>query len=611
MAAQPTTKDYTEKHEWWKEAAVYQIYPTSFFDSNGDGIGDLNGIISKLDYIRDLGATVIWLSPIYKSPLADMGYDIADYRAIDPRYGTLEDWDKLLRGAHERGLKLMMDLVVNHTSDEHEWFAESRSARENNPKRDWYIWRPPRKDENGDRQPPNNWKSNFEESAWAYDDKTGEYYLHLWHEKQPDLNWENPDVRQAVWDVMRFWLDRGCDGFRMDVINCLSKTPGLPDAPVTNPKDRYQPASMYYANGPRIHEFLKEMHGKVLSHYTTITVGETPFTHDTDKLAAYVLPDSKELNMAFPFELMHVDAPSEGPEGQPSALFHRDYKLSEFKAIVNKWQLLKMKAGYWNATYIENHDQARSVTRFGDDSSDDLRKHSAKLLALFHGTQRGTLYVYQGQELGLKNAPRTWGIEEYLDVATKNFWNNILTQRRRETGKEDVDMEDILDGIQMKARDHARIPVSWDSSPHGGFTTGKPWMRVNDDYPAWNAASQLNDDSSVLAFWKRVLGVRKQYEVLVYGDFKLLYPEHEELFAYTRSLKAGTTALVLMNFSKEFIKLKAPLPQAQGVDGKEVAWDTFTFVLGTIARPNDVNIQAGRDITLSPYEGALYISTIG
>ncbi|GJE99983.1 glycoside hydrolase family 13 protein [Phanerochaete sordida] len=291
---------------WWKSACIYQIYPISFYDSNGDGIGDLPGILAKLDYLKDLGVDVIWLSPIYKSPLADMGYDIADYEDIDPRFGTLEDWDRLVEGVHKRGMKLLMDLVVNHTSDEHAWFKESRSSK-TNPKRDWYIWRPPRYDEHGNRLPPNNWESIFQGSAWEYDEATDEYYLHLFVKEQPDLNWENPDVREAVYRMMRFWLDRGCDGFRMDVINMISKVPGLPDAPVLEPMKEFQAASLFYANGPRVHEFLKEMNEKVLSRYDVMTVGETPCTHNPQEIAEYVLPQNRELNMVFQFELMDLD----------------------------------------------------------------------------------------------------------------------------------------------------------------------------------------------------------------------------------------------------------------------------------------------------------------
>ncbi|KAF5347610.1 hypothetical protein D9756_010673 [Leucocoprinus leucothites] len=337
---------YLHEQAWWKEAIVYQIYPISFFDSNGDGIGDLNGIHAKLDYLQDLGIDVLWLSPIYRSPLADMGYDISDYRNIDPRYGTLADWDNLLKGVHDRGMKLVMDLVVNHSSDEHEWFLQSRSSKDD-PKRDWYIWRPPKLDSAGNRGPPNNWRSVFQGSAWDFDEKTEEYYLHLYVSKQPDLNWENPEVRQAVYDMMKFWLDRGCDGFRMDVINLISKTKGLPDAPISAPGEFYQPASMHYANGPHVHEFIKEMGQNVLSQYDIMTVGETPFTHEASELAAYVLPANKELDMVFHFELMDIDSPLEGP--QRVALMKKEWKLPELREIIVRWQLYKRDEGFWNA----------------------------------------------------------------------------------------------------------------------------------------------------------------------------------------------------------------------------------------------------------------------
>ncbi|KAG9310483.1 glycoside hydrolase superfamily [Chiua virens] len=445
---------------WWKSAVVYQIYPSSFFDSNGDGIGDLNGIHAKLDYLKDLGVDVIWLSPIYRSPQADMGYDISDYRDIDPRYGTLADWDNLLQGVHERGMKLMMDLVANHTSDEHEWFQQSKSSK-NDPKRDWYMWRPP-KYVDGQRFPPNNWKSVFQGSAWELDPITQEYYLHLYVQKQPDLNWDNPIVRNAVWDVMRFWIERGCDGFRMDVINIISKVQGLPDAPVVDHSQYHQPASMYFANGPHVHEYIKEMHREVLSHHDLITVGETPFTHDASVLAEYVLPKNKELNTVFNFDLMDLDSPEESP------LVKKAWRLTEFKAIVGRWQMYKREEGYWNAVFIENHDHARAVSRFGNDSV-AWRAISAKMLAVLEVTQTGTLYMYQGQELGMKNFPRTWGIEEYKDVASQNYWALIKGQRQEATGKDEVDMEGVLDGFQQKARDHARIPMQASfHSPLGG-----------------------------------------------------------------------------------------------------------------------------------------------
>ncbi|KAF5344793.1 hypothetical protein D9758_014424 [Tetrapyrgos nigripes] len=640
-----TGDDHTEHKAWWKSAIIYQIYPTSFFDSNGDGIGDLNGIASKLDYIKDLGVTVIWLSPIYKSPLADMGYDIADYRQIDPRYGTLEDWDRLLKGVHEREMKLMMDLVVNHTSDEHEWFISSSSSK-SSPKRGWYIWRPPRTDNK--TGVPNNWKSMFEGSVWQYHQETEEYYLHLWDKKQPDLNWENEDVREAVWDVMKFWLDRGCDGFRMDVINVISKTPGLPDAPITDPGEEYQPGtndsplspSLSYPyssrilllyllmNSPRVHEFLREMHTKVLSHYPTITVGETPFTHDPNVLAEYTLPKNNELMMVFPFELMHVDTPlAEGkPQGQATGnkgegevvaeraeLMYREWKLDELKKIVEKWQLLKMREGYWSGVYIENHDQARSVSRFGNDSSDELQVHSAKGLAVWHVSMRGTCYVYQGQELGLKNAPRSWGIENFLDVASRNWYDKILEQRRKSTGEANPNMDDIMEGIHMKARDHARMPmpvsVLWSSSPNAGFTTGTPWMKVNDDYERWNAASQVGNDDSVLAFWKKALRVRKEYEVLVYGNFTLLAPTHQQLFAYTRKMRNGTVGLVVMNYSKEEVVVDVPKDLTGLQEGGEGYNELGLRCVLSNAGGDSEGESLKEKMVLKPYDARLYIST--
>ncbi|GLB36830.1 putative alpha-amylase domain containing protein [Lyophyllum shimeji] len=585
--------------KWWKSAVVYQIYPISFLDSNGDGLGDLRGILAKLDYLRDLGVDVLWLSPIYKSPLADMGYDISDYCDIDPRYGTLEDWDELCRGVHARGMKLMMDLVVNHTSDEHEWFLASKSSK-SNPKRDWYIWRPPKFDAAGQRQPPNNWRSVFQGSAWEYDESTEEYYLHLYVAKQPDLNWDNPAVREAVWGLMRFWIERGCDGFRMDVINLISKADGLPDAPISDPEQEYQLASTLFANGPRAHEYIKEMHEKVLYKHDLITVGETPFTHDASQLAAYVLPANNELNMVFQFELMDLDAPL-GVEHRP--LEHREWSLKEFRAVVGRWQGFKREEGFWNATFIENHDHARAVSRFGNDS-DEWRAVSAKMLAVLEVSLGGTQYVYQGQELGLRNFPRSWGVEEYKDVASQNYWNRVLEKRREEMrsrgeGEQDIDMSDVLDGFQRKARDHARVPMQWDATANAGFTDGTPWMRVNDDYETWNAAAQVDDENSVLGFWKRALRVRKTHEVLIYGDFADISSDHEQVFAYTRTL-GNTTALVLLNFKETEVSFVLP---------SERGWSAFKLILQNY----DGGLEDGRGIAdrvlLRGFEGRIYVQS--
>ncbi|KDR70826.1 hypothetical protein GALMADRAFT_127384 [Galerina marginata CBS 339.88] len=576
---------------WWKEAVVYQIYPISFFDSNGDGIGDLNGIYSKLDYLKDLGVDVLWLAPIYRSPLADMGYDISDYRDINPRYGTLGDWENLLKGVHERGMKLMMDLVINHTSDEHDWFLRSRSSK-SDPKRDWYIWRPPKYDSSGTRHPPNNWKSTFQGSAWEYDEKTEEYYLHIYLAKQPDLNWENPEVRDAAWEVMQFWIDRGCNGFRMDVINLISKAPGLPDAPITVPGDEYQPASMYFANGPRVHEFIKEMYTKVLSKKDLITVGQISYTHDASEIAAYVLPANKELNMAFQFELMHLDSPK-GQNFQP--LVFKEWDLSNFRNVVTRWQRYKREEGFWNTTFIENHDHSRAVSRFGNDS-DQWRAISAKMIAILQITQGGTQFVFQGQELGLKNFPRSWGIEEYKDVATLNFWNRILAQRRKESGGQEVDMSDILDNFQKKARDHSRVPMQWDDAPNAGFTTGTPWMRINEENGKWNVASQINDETSVHEFWKRALGIRKQYDVLIYGDFEDISLDHSSVMAYVRALRTAKV-LVLLNIKEEEVDFV--LPERRHGEG-------LTLVLGNYDVQESI-LSTTKSVHLRGYEGRLYI----
>ncbi|KAF9449623.1 glycoside hydrolase family 13 protein [Macrolepiota fuliginosa MF-IS2] len=587
---------HVHERTWWKEAIVYQIYPISFFDSNGDGIGDLNGIFAKLDYLKDLGVDVLWLSPIYRSPLADMGYDIADYQNIDERYGTLDDWDNLLKGCHERGMKLVMDLVVNHSSDEHEWFLQSRSSKDD-PKRDWYIWRPPKVDSAGNKVPPNNWRSVFQGSAWDYDEKTEEYYLHLYVSKQPDFNWDNLDVRKAVYDLMKFWLDRGCDGFRMDVINLISKVDGLPDAPISAPGESYQPASMYYANGPRVHEYIREMEDEVLSKYDIMTVGETPFTHDAEELAAYVLPANKELNMVFQFELMDIDSPMEGPQRVP--LIKKEWKLEELREITVRWQLYKRDEGFWNAIFIENHDHSRAVSRYGNDSP-QWRSLSAKMLAILEVTQGGTLYVYQGQELGLQNFPRSWGIEEYKDVASQNYWHRILKQRQRESGKEDVDMSDVLDGFSQKARDHARVPMQWDKSSNAGFTTGTPWMRVNEDYETWNVSSQLQNLSSVLSFYKSALKLRKTHPIFTYGDFVDLSGNHPQVFAYLRTLD-GAQALVVLNFKETPVAFQ--LVDVEGLDQYRLALANYDENAG----PGGGRLAADGKIIMRGYEGHIYL----
>jgi oligo-1,6-glucosidase len=531
--------------QWWKESVVYQIYPASFQDTNGDGWGDVKGITSRLDYLKSLGVDVVWTSPIYRSPQADMGYDIADYLDIDPAYGTLADVDELTSELKKRDMKLMMDLVVNHTSNMHNWFLESRSSK-SNPKRDWYIWKPP-KMVNGKPQPPNNWAQILGEanSAWTFDEKTGEYYLGVFTPEQPDLNWENPEVRQAVWDVMHFWLNRGCAGFRMDVINMISKVPTYPDAeivldPATH---KYQPGTKYFVNGPKLHDYMREMYREVLSKHDTITVGEMPGVSDENEILQTVGAKAGELNMIFIFDLVDIDKPNVRMALKP-------WNVREMKSIISRWQRCMIEHDGWNSVFIENHDNPRSVSRYTDDS-DELRDKGAKLLALMQTTLGGTLFVYQGEEIGIRNAPTSWDIdEEYKDIETVNYWKKC-----KELYKDDP--EKLAYGrkvIHMKARDHSRTPMQWNAETNSGFSTVKPWMRVMDDYKTINAETQMNDKGAELStwqFWQRGLKDRKEHaDVFVYGDYKELKSD-SNLFAYLRTSQAGEKWVIILNFSGE------------------------------------------------------------
>ncbi|KAJ6445668.1 hypothetical protein O9K51_00431 [Purpureocillium lavendulum] len=531
-----------QPRSWWKESSVYQIYPASFQDSTGSGVGDLKGIISRVDYLKDLGVDIVWLSPIFKSPQHDMGYDISDYRSIDPPYGDISDVDVLRDRLHERGMKLVLDLVMNHTSDEHPWFQESRKSRDN-PFRDWYVWRPPRYDAQGNRQPPNNWESHFQGSAWEWDEATGEYYLHLFCREQPDLNWENPAVRRAAHDVMCFWLDRGADGFRIDVINFISKDQAFPDS-----KEHVLKGHEFYACGPRLHEYLKEL-GAILKEYDAFSVGEMPCVHDQDELIKAVGAGRDELSMIFHFELMDID---HGSNGKFSA---QTWPLSRLKQTVNKWQRLMYDRNGWNALYLENHDQPRSVSRFASDDPEH-RAASAKLIAVFLGFQAGTPFIYQGQEIGMVNVPKDWPMEEYKDIDCVNHW--AADGARKSLYKDSADEETkakLKVEYQKKSRDNARTPMQWDASPHAGFTTADatPWMRVHDNFTTVNAASQTSDPQSVYHTWRRVLEKRKALkDVFVYGDFALVDEANDDVFAYERRASAGAggdAALVVCNFS--------------------------------------------------------------
>ncbi|MGZ7013794.1 MAG: glycoside hydrolase family 13 protein [Acidimicrobiales bacterium] len=521
---------------WWKTAVVYQIYPRSFADSNGDGIGDLPGITSRLDHLAELGVDVLWLSPVYRSPQDDNGYDISDYHDIDPVFGSLTDFDELLAAAHDRGMKLIMDLVVNHTSDEHPWFVASRSSRDD-PKRSWYWWRPPRA---GHRpgQPgaePTNWRSFFSGSAWQLDETTGEYYLHLFSRKQPDLNWENPEVRQAVYAMMRWWLDRGVDGFRMDVINAISKDLALPDG-VVDPTHPSSPeladGRPHVLNGPRLHEFLREMHREVLAGRPgpPLTVAEMPEVTVADALEL-TDPANAEVDMVFQFEHMQLDHGASKFDVHP-------LDLRDLKASLARWQDGLADTG-WNSLYWDNHDQPRIVSRFGDDGP--FREASAKMLATVLHLHRGTPYVYQGDELAMTNAPLAH-LDDLRDLEALNHHAEAVAAGG--------DPEAVLATIRPMARDNARTPMQWDASANAGFTTGTPWIDVNPNHIEINAAAAVADPASVFHHYRRLIALRHDEPVVAIGDFTLLLPDHPTLYAFTRQL-GRTELLVLGNFSAE------------------------------------------------------------
>ncbi|KAI9840138.1 MAG: hypothetical protein M1837_001899 [Sclerophora amabilis] len=586
----------TEKHRWWKEAVVYQVYPSSFLDSNGDGWGDLPGITSKLDYLKDLGVDILWSSPICKSPQADMGYDISDYKAIDPIYGTLQDVDHLIAELKKRDMKLMMDVVFNHTSDQHAWFLESRASVDN-PKRDWYIWKKPKIDKDGNREPPNNWCQILGDakSAWTYDEKTEEYYLSLFTPEQPDLNWETPDVRAAVHDVMLFWLERGACGFRMDVINLISKDQSFPDAPISVPDQKYQLGTKFFANGPRLHEYLREIHQKVLSKYDTITVGEMPWVSDVDEILKVVGSKGGELDMIFIFDIVDID----GAPGQPRFSEYK-WTLRDLKRIVKKWQRTMIERDGWNSLFVENHDNPRSVSRYVDDS-DEFRDRGAKLLALMQTTLSGTLYVYQGEELGMRNAPLSWEPEEYKDVEARNLWKKYTSRYPNDPSK----LKEGRRLLQSKARDHARLPMQWSSAPNAGFcpADAKPWMRINDDWTHLNAAAQMSstpDATNPLSnwqYWKRGLAARKEHkDVFVYGDFEMLDEAHERVLAYLRTGEEAGTWIIVLNFSGHVAEWQ--IPEGVTVTG----WMASTYDGAGGGKPDKSTAEV---VQLDPWEGLL------
>ncbi|WP_053368747.1 glycoside hydrolase family 13 protein [Bacillus sp. FJAT-27245] len=557
-----------QQTNWWKKSVVYQIYPRSFYDSNGDGIGDIAGITQKLDYLKELGADVIWLSPIYDSPNDDNGYDIRDYYKIMEEFGTMDDFDALLSEAHNRGLKIIMDLVVNHTSDEHEWFVQSRSGRDN-PYRDFYYWQ-----DGKDGSEPNNWGSVFSGPAWEYDEESGQYYLHIFSRKQPDLNWENPELRKEVYKMMKFWLDKGIDGFRMDVINFISKVDGLPDGTVEEGA-LYGNGSPFFMNGPRIHEFLREMNNEVLSKYDILTVGEMPGVR-VEHAKEYTAPENNEVNMIFTFEHMGLDS------GAGEKWNLKSLNLVDLKENFEKWQKGLHGVG-WNSLYWNNHDQPRIVSRFGNDR--EYRVLSAKMLATCLHMLQGTPYIYQGEEIGMTNV-RFESIDEYKDVETINMYNE-----KRGMG---IPHETIMESIYVKGRDNARTPMQWNGGPNGGFTDGTPWIGMNPRYTEINVEEALKDKESIFYHYKHLIELRKSFDIITTGDFNLLYREHPALFAYER--RSGDEKLiVLCNFSEEEIELDDPVLIGE-VTGLEVIIQNYK------------DIQLGKSrLVLRPYEAIVFL----
>lgn len=542
-----TKNGFAGKQVWWKDATFYQVYPASFKDSNGDGWGDLPGLISEIDYLHDLGVDVIWVSPIFESPQKDMGYDVSDYQKIYAPYGSIEDVDTLVRESHNRGIKVILDLVVNHTSMEHPWFKESRSSKDN-PKRNWYIWKPARYDADGKRHPPTNWRGYFACPTWTWDEHTQEYYLHLYAPDQPDLNWENADCREAIYEeTMRFWLDRGVDGFRIDTVNKYSKRQDFVDAPISDTSLPHQPAPEMWCNGPRIHEYIREMNQKALAPYNAVSVGELSNTPHPSQVIPYVSEAAGELDMVFEFSVIRL--------GTGNILggkyIYQPFPLSRLKSLTQTWQGFIEGTDAWTTAFCENHDNGRAVSRFGDTSTPELWARSAKTIALWQTTLTGTLFLYQGQEIGMTNMPTSWGIDEYKDIEAINFYAEAV-----DSGDEER-IQATLHGLSILARDHSRIPFQWDDSAYAGFTTAdattKPWMRVHDDYRDINVAKQRKDPSSVLNFYKRMLQLRKQHsDLFVHGSFSLLDPDDEAVFSYVKAgSQPGRKAVVVMNMSRE------------------------------------------------------------
>ncbi|BGP20095.1 hypothetical protein JCM10213v2_008230 [Rhodosporidiobolus nylandii] len=550
---------------WWKEGTT--VYPASFKDDNGDGLGDLKGLISKLDYIKSIGVEAVWLSPHYKSPRVDEGYDISDYKDVHEPFGTLQDCQELIDKCHEKGLKILFDLVVNHTSDKHAWFEESRSSRDNK-KADWYYWKDPKGyDANGKPIEPNNWRACFGGSVWEWDETRKQFYLHYFVKEQPDLNWENEEVRRAIYeDAVLFFLDRGLDGYRIDTVNMYSKYLDFPDAPVVAPETPWQPAGQYFTNGPRLSEFLKELRRDTFSKYDTLTIGELPNTPSLDKILSYISVDAEALDCTILFDQMDLDH-----SGGQYPLIKKDWQLKDFKRLAAfAQQLADPKNRSHALSYIENHDQARCVSRFASDAPEH-RLASSKLLATYLLGLSGSVIIYEGQEIGMINAPKSWDIDvEYKDVNTINTWREIREDAKKLNDPSLVERGEA--GIRLTARDHARTPMQWDNTKNAGFSSNpdaKPWMRVMDSYSEGiNVAAQQDDPNSTLNFYRFLLKLRQQYrDLFVTGLFELHDAENNETFVFTKTALDGRVALVTLNFTAT--KQPFAVPEAlAGKDGK-------------------------------------------
>ena len=548
------------ERRWWKEAVVYQIYPRSFKDTNGDGIGDLQGIIEKLDYLSYLGVDTIWLNPVYRSPNDDNGYDISDYRNIMDEFGSMEDFDELLSAVHQRGMRLIMDLVVNHTSDEHSWFIRSRESLDN-PYRDYYFWRP-----GNAGAPPNNWRSFFEGPAWEYDEKTAQWYLHLFTRKQPDLNWDNPKVRDEVRGIIRFWLEKGVDGFRMDVINLISKHPGLLDGKDSSNLSGHE----YFANGPKIHEYLRFVQ-ESLGDRDVMTVGETVIA-DLDTVAEYVDRETGSLDMAINFEHVTLDRGVDSFDPLP-------LDLKALKDCFSRWQK-KLDGRGWNCLYMSNHDQPRQVSRFGDDR--DYHRESATMLATLLHTMQGTPFIMQGEEIGMTNVDFP-SIEDYRDVATLNYYRERLAAGDNP--------ESILKRIRQCSRDNARTPMQWNNQDNAGFSEAGPWISINPNFHSINVKREVEDPDSILNYYRRLISLRREYPVFVYGSFSEIHPEHPLVFAYRREFE-GSRLLVVLNLSGKECSFELPEERS----GRLLIgnYDGRQHITGTLA--------------LRPYEAMVLIS---